>query len=200
MDLLGHQAEAFPQARIDIKDAIAIAIMKSKYYYDKKHRPMFFRPGDKVLLRLYKGYSIPSAKSRKLSQQYIGPFEVLERVGRLAYRLELPAYWRVYPVFSVAMLEPVPAEEDPWKRPRPDQPSSVYVDGDTDTNKSYELEKIVDKRVISRGLVRYLVRWKGYGPQEDVWKTPFQLQNAKELIQDYETAVAATRTIATRNG
>jgi hypothetical protein len=32
----------------------------------------------------------------KLSQQYVGPFRVIERVGRLAYRLDIPEHWKVY--------------------------------------------------------------------------------------------------------
>ena len=46
---------------------------------------MFFKTGDRVMLRLYKGYSIALTKilGRKFTQQYAGPFTVLERIGHL---------------------------------------------------------------------------------------------------------------------
>jgi hypothetical protein len=70
-------------------------------------------------------------------------------------------------VFSIAHLEPVPKKKDPYERPRPDHPDSVYVEGDTEYQKSWEIEKILDKRTSPTGRIRYLVRWKGYGPEDD---------------------------------
>ena len=99
-------------------------------------------------------------------------------------------------MFSVAMLERVPdPNADPYHRPRPDEPPSVFVEGDTEHEKSFELEKIVDKQVSARGRVRYLVRWKGYGPEHDQWKTSGQMINAKELVEEYETKRAAANTL-----
>ena len=81
---------------------------------------MFLKVGDMAFIRLHKGYSLPYAKvSKKLSQQYAGPFKVIERVGRLAYRLEIPEHWSVYNVFSIAYLEPGTQSSDPYNRPMP---------------------------------------------------------------------------------
>ena len=96
---------------------------------------MFFKLGDKVLLYLYKGYDIPAiaVTGRKYGQQYVGPFKVRDRVGRLVYRLEILEYWRIYNIFTVAQLEPVPAAiADPFGRERPAHPPSVFVEGDID--------------------------------------------------------------------
>ena len=55
--------------------------------------PMFLKVNDIALIWLYKGYSLPYAKvSKKLGQQYAGLFKVLKRIGRLAYRLEIPEH------------------------------------------------------------------------------------------------------------
>lgn len=54
--------------------------------------------------------------SRKLGQQYAGLFTILERVGRLAYKLDLPPSWRVHNVISIQHLEPAPKEEGPFGR------------------------------------------------------------------------------------
>jgi hypothetical protein len=83
-------------------------------------------------LRLHTGYNIPAATSKKLHMQRVGPFRVLERIGRLAYKLDIPSNWQFHPVFSVAHLEPAPADDDPFGRPRPEEPESMYVDGDDD--------------------------------------------------------------------
>ena len=144
-------------ARIKAADALAFASMNAKYYYDKHHTPMFFKEGDFVYLQLHKGYNIPAnaAITHKLGQQYTGPFKVLQRRGRLAYELDIPAHWRMHPVFTIAMLEPSPLPgSDPFNRPVPEQPDSVQVEGDKE---HWEIEKIVDKEGD-----RYLVRWKGW--------------------------------------
>lgn len=178
-----------PKARIEAKDAMDLAAMAAKRQYDSKHKPMFFDVGDWALLRLHKGYNIPSAKSKKLSQQYVGPFQILERIGRLAYRLDIPDHWRVHNVFSIAHLEPSPAPiADPYERPHPEHPGTVFVEGDTDQWKSYELDRVLDHRMTKKGRIQYLVRWKGYGPEFDTWMSKDQLENATDIVADYERA------------
>ncbi len=68
---------------------------------------------------------------KKLSQRYVEPFQILEKLGRLAYRLGLSTCWRIHPVLSVAQLEPAPLEKDPFDCPRPNHPDPVFVRGDT---------------------------------------------------------------------
>ena len=189
--LMPKQVDNINMARIDIKDAISFAQMSDKFHYDRHHQPMFLKVDDYALLRLHKGYSIPSTAhvTHKLGQQYVGPFRVTERVGRLAYRLDIPPHWRVYPVFTIAQLEPMPPGEDPFARPRPDHPPSVFVEGDTDEWKSYDVERLLNRRVKKRRgkyVTEYLLRWKGYGAEYDTWYDVEHLENARELITDYE--------------
>ncbi|KDN51952.1 hypothetical protein RSAG8_00503, partial [Rhizoctonia solani AG-8 WAC10335] len=54
----------------------------------------------------------------------------------------------------------------------------------------YEIEKIVGKRFVKRGARRikqYLVRWLGYGPEEDHWKTEKELKNAPGILKEWRT-------------
>lgn len=62
------------------------------------------------MLRLHKGYLIPSTLdvTKKLTQQYVGPFLIKEKMGRLAYKLDIPPDWKIQPILSVAQLEPAP--------------------------------------------------------------------------------------------
>jgi hypothetical protein len=91
------------------------AAMVIKQRYDQSHTPIFFSTGDYVYLRLAQGadpgYVLPSRNiTRKLSQRHI-KCRVIERVGRLAYRLQLPPELAgAHPVVSVQHLERAPAE------------------------------------------------------------------------------------------
>ena len=189
---------AAARARVEVADSIAFAQMETKRHYDEKHKPMHMREGDYALIRLHKGYDIPSTAvlGPKYSQQYVGPFRILERVGRLAYRLDLPSHWRIHPVLSIAQLEPAPAPHtDPFQRPEPDHPESVFVEGDTPTVKSYEVERLIDRRQTKRRGLEYLVRWRGYGPEDDQWRNLPELGDAMELVKDYEDAMQKTVTL-----
>ena len=132
-------------AYIDAKDAIAFAAMAMKRYYDLHHCPTFFKVGGLVNLRLHRGYSMPSIMNHKIDQQFAGPFAITKRIGRLAYELDLPNTTKIYPVISVAHLEPATKpEEDPFHRQRPAQNPLIIVDG----QEEYEVKRLLRKRVI----------------------------------------------------
>lgn len=95
----------------------------------------------------------------------------------------------IHPVISVAQLEPKTPGQDPYNRPRPHHPDSIHVEGDTETMKSWEIERIIDKRIRKSGkkkITEYQIRWLGYGPEHDMWYTPAQLENSMELIEAFE--------------
>ena len=77
-----------------------------KSYADVRRRPLEFKAGDHVFLKaMPKRGVIRFSKRGKLSPRYIGPFEVLERVGAVVYRLALPpSLSNVHEVFHVSML------------------------------------------------------------------------------------------------
>lgn len=177
------------------RDAIVFANINSKYHYNRHHQPMFLKTGDQAFLRLYKGYNIPANAGiiKKLSQQYVGPFKVLARVSRLAYCLDVLEDWRVYPVFTIAQLKPAPLSPDPFDRPRPDHPPLVFVEGDTESSKSYFIDRILNKRTIRKGqgmATEYLIKWKGYGPEYDRWYNIKDLDDAAELVKEYESELS----------
>ena len=49
------------------------------------------------------------------------------------------------------MLEPSPGSSDPYRRPKADRPESVFIKGNTPADRSYEIEKLINRRVIRKG-------------------------------------------------
>ncbi|GJW52092.1 hypothetical protein Tco_0093443 [Tanacetum coccineum] len=76
---------------VQIKKRLKIARDCQKSYADNRKKPLKFNVGDKVLLKVspWKGV-VHFGKRSKLSLRYVGPFEIVERVGPVAYRLRLP--------------------------------------------------------------------------------------------------------------
>ncbi|GJW23947.1 putative reverse transcriptase domain-containing protein [Tanacetum coccineum] len=106
---------------IQIKQRMQTARDRQKSYADKKRKPMDFQVGDKVMLKVspWKGV-IRFSKRGKLNPRYVGPFKVLEKVGVVAYKLELPQELsRVHNTFHVSNL----------KRCYSDDPLTVPLDG-----------------------------------------------------------------------
>ncbi|GJQ89464.1 putative reverse transcriptase domain-containing protein [Tanacetum coccineum] len=74
-----------------IKERLKTARSRQKSYADKRRKPLEFEVGDRVLLKVspWKGV-VRFGKKGKLAPRYVGPFEIIERVGPVAYRLKLP--------------------------------------------------------------------------------------------------------------
>ncbi|XP_043717614.1 uncharacterized protein LOC122665528 [Telopea speciosissima] len=89
-----------------IRDRIKAAQSRQKSYADLKRKDHEFTIGDKVFLRVSptKGV-LRFGKKGKLSPRYIGPYEILARIGPMAYRLALPpSLVSVHDVFHIFML------------------------------------------------------------------------------------------------
>lgn len=73
------------------------------------------------MLKLHKSYSILSSirVTKKLTQQYIVSFRIIERVACLVYKLKVPSNQKIYPIFSIAQLKPAPSlAKDPFQHSR----------------------------------------------------------------------------------
>ncbi|GJR93372.1 putative reverse transcriptase domain-containing protein [Tanacetum coccineum] len=98
---------------IEIKQRMQAARDRQKSYADLKRKPMDFQVGDKVMLKVspWKGV-VRFGKRGKLNPRYVGPFKVLEKVGSVAYKLELPQELsRVHNTFHVSNLKKCYANE-----------------------------------------------------------------------------------------
>ncbi|GJY62968.1 putative reverse transcriptase domain-containing protein [Tanacetum coccineum] len=96
-----------------IKQRMQAAQDRQKSYADRKRKPMEFEVGDRVMLKVspWKGV-VRFGKRGKLNPRYVGPFKVLAKVGKVAYRLELPQELsRVHHTFHVSNLKKCYADE-----------------------------------------------------------------------------------------
>jgi hypothetical protein len=95
-----------------IREHLLAARSRQKSYADKRRKPIEFQVGDMVLLKAspWKGL-VRFGKKGKLAPRFVGPFKILERVGKVAYKLELPSELaNVHPTFHVSNLKKCLAE------------------------------------------------------------------------------------------
>ncbi|KAI3815298.1 hypothetical protein L1987_14960 [Smallanthus sonchifolius] len=99
---------------IQIRENIRVARSRQKSYADKRRKPLEFQVGDLVLLKVspWKGV-IRFGKKGNLAPRYVGPFKILERIGKVAYKLELPpSLGNVHPTFHISNLKKCLADEN----------------------------------------------------------------------------------------
>ncbi|GKF90987.1 hypothetical protein Tco_0274688, partial [Tanacetum coccineum] len=90
-----------------IKDRLKVARDRQKSYADRRRKPLEFSVGDYVLLKVspWKGV-VRFRKKGKLAPRFVGPFEIIEKVGLVAYMLDLPEELNgVHDTFHVSNLK-----------------------------------------------------------------------------------------------
>jgi hypothetical protein len=90
-----------------IQENLKAAKLRQESYANKRHRPLQFEVGDHMYLKVspMNGVKRFGVKG-KLSPRYIGPFPILEKCGKVAYKLELPpSLVRVHNIFHVSQLK-----------------------------------------------------------------------------------------------
>ena len=97
---------------LQIRDNLLTARSHQKSYADRRRKPLEFVVGDLVLLSPWKGV-VRFGKKGKLAPRFVGPFKILERIGKVAYRLDLPQELaNVHPTFHVSNLKKCLADEN----------------------------------------------------------------------------------------
>ena len=145
---------------------------RMKQQADKKRSDRQFMVGDLVYLKLqpYRQKSVVNRLCLKLSAKFFGPYKVLDRVGSVAYKLELPPASRIHPVFHVSQLKKHVGEAVV-------QSQLPLLDNDGLLVK--EPVHILDRRMSKVGNVavtEVLVRWSNTFPEDASWETWTKLQ------------------------
>ncbi|KAL0290614.1 UNVERIFIED_CONTAM: hypothetical protein Sangu_2565000 [Sesamum angustifolium] len=151
-----------------VKKCLKAAQDRQKSYVDKHRREMEYEVGDKVFLKVspWKGI-LRFGKQGILSSRYIGPYEIIERIGPLAYLLALPAKLsQIHDVFHVSML----------RRYR-SNPSHVIHEPEVEISEELtymeEPAEILDRSVRklrNKEIPMVKVRWIHHSPGETTWE------------------------------
>jgi hypothetical protein len=160
----------------DIKATLAEAQKKYKEYADAKRIDMVFEVGDQVWL-LSKNIKT-TRPSKKLDYRRLGPFKIIQKIGKVAYKLDLPSSMKIHNVFHVSLLEPTIKNKFQGRTQEP--PPPVDIEGEEE----FEVEEILDSRLFRRH-GQYRVHWVGYHVSEATWEPWELLKNAPEKVQEF---------------
>ncbi|KAL2232627.1 UNVERIFIED_CONTAM: Transposon Ty3-G Gag-Pol polyprotein [Sesamum indicum] len=149
-----------------LKDNLHQAQQKMKQYADKKRTEREFQVGDEVFLKLqpYRQTSMSLKKKLKLSAKYFGPYKVMERIGKVAYKLELPPGSKIHPIFHVSLLK---------KKIGPKYFPSVNLPELEDEVFKIYPAAILARRLIHRnnaGVPQVLIQWAHSSPDQATWE------------------------------
>jgi len=146
----------------DVRGRLQQAQEYARHHYDAHHRDLEFQVGDWVWLRVLHRPTqtlLPGSRG-KLGPRYAGPYKILERIGAVAYKLELPAGARIHDVFHVGVLKPfrgTPPANTPHLPPLQD-------------GRLLPQPKRVLRASLRRGAWHVLVQWAGMSSGEATWE------------------------------
>jgi hypothetical protein len=126
--------------------------------------------------------------SRKFAPRRYGPFNVIEKISNVAYRVKLPETMKIHNVFHIDLLTPYHATTS-YGENYP-QPPPELIDGEEE----YEVEDIISDRKHGRNKIQqYLIKWKGYPHSENSWVNAKDM-HAPELLTQYNATKSGSQT------
>ena len=163
-----HATSALEKAREAMKTAYDQHTKESRNY----------QPGDLIWLD---ARNIPTTRPmKKLEPKKYGPFRILQKIGRAAYKVKLPPGWRIHNVFNEILLSPFQPPKFPGQRQYTFPPPDIINDED-----EFEVEEIKTHRE-RNGNREYLVAWRGYSEEENTWQPEKDLAHAQQLLRKYK--------------
>jgi hypothetical protein len=172
----------FQMHREQARLAIAKAQHDQATQYNKGRRPVpVLKKGDRVLINPHTlEWMESTGGGAKLSQRWIGPFEVAQEINPKVYRLRMSEKYPGLPIFNVEHFKKyVESPEEFGERTtlpetRLKKPAA----------KEFTVERIISHRFDRNG-IKSLVRWEGYGLQFDTWEPRSHLKNSPRILAEY---------------
>jgi hypothetical protein len=161
----------------EVRERLLQAQQYAKRYYDEHHHKVEFDVGAWVLLRLLHRptHALASPSKGKLRPRYAGPFQIVERIGPVAYRLLLPAEARLHDVFHVGLLKPYNYTGAP--------PTAPAVLPPVQDGRLLPAPERVLRAQLRRDEWKLLVKWQGLSEDDATWEP---LQDFKTLYPDFQ--------------
>nr|KYP74492.1 Retrotransposable element Tf2 [Cajanus cajan] len=160
----------------ELKVNLLKAQQKMKKYADQKRMHKEFQVGDLVLVKLqpYRQHSLALRKNQKLGLRYFGPFPIQERIGSVAYKLLLPDYAKLHPVFHISQLKQFRGVTDVVYVPLP---LTTSVEGPVVL--PFKILSIRDIIRAGQTVHQILVQWEGFSEDEATW------EDSEEMAKSY---------------
>ena len=152
-----------------IRQHLLRAQQRIKTQADKGRTDREFHVGDSVYLKLqpYVQSSVARRANHKLSFKYFGPYTVLQRIGKAAYKLLLPPSAAIHPIFHVSQLK---------QSLGPNQVVAVLPD---QIEPLQVPQQILDRRLINRGnrqVSQVLIKWSNLDASLSTWEDEVALR------------------------
>lgn len=163
--------EEILQERDLMLEELRVTLIRSQQHMKeveiRKRREVNFEEGDMVYLKLqpYRQKSLARRPFEKLAARFYGPFKVLRKVGKVAYKLQLPAECKLHPFFHVSQLKLALGTNF--------TPLSVPAQLTPDLEMAVEPEELKAVRTISKQgeeVLEVLLKWKGLSDFEATWE------------------------------
>jgi len=176
----GKFVEKMKKIQEEAKAVLGKAQEEMKKFGDRRRgKREKYKVGDLVLLSTKDlKWQMKGKKSEKLTERFMGPYKVKGIISSNAIELELPNSIKIHPVVNVSRVRLYKSQVKGQKKilPKP-----VIIEEEEE----FEVEKILNKRMVRRK-EKFLVRWKDYTVGEDTWENKENLENAKELVEEFE--------------
>eukprot|EP00253_Pinus_taeda_P003899 PITA_03899 len=174
--MLKEMEELVKKARSNLKAAQD----RQKNFADRKRRFKEYQVGDHVFVRIRaRKSSLQWRECAKLAPRYCGPFQILARVGLVAYQLALPSHIRVHNFFHVSVLRKYvydPKHVINWQDVQVEPEGEIQV----------EPLSILNRREVTlrkRDITQVKVQWQHFVPNEATWEDEeFMRRNYPKLF------------------
>jgi len=177
-------AEKFVEKMKKIQEEAKAVLRKAqedmRKYADKKRSDTNkYKVKDLVMLSTKDlKYQMVGRRTEKLIERFVGPYRVKEIVSLNTVKLELPSTVKIHLVVNVSRIHRYIGQVEGQRK---EQPALVIIEGEEE----WEVERILNKQRV-REKDKYLVRWKGFMAESDIWEGRENLKNAQEVVEEFE--------------
>ena len=154
-----------------VKFHMKMAQERMKQLADKRRPDKAFEIGDLVFVKLlpYRQVSVVFRSSAKLAPKYYGPYAIIDKIGSVAYKIQLLVGSLIHDVFHLSQLKKFVGEAS----------TSTHCPRNDEETRIKEPEAIIERMTVKRGnkvVTKVLVKWKHLLPEDATWEFFFDLK------------------------